>query len=103
MNNKTNIEEDIKKITDMINYISSDSEPIYTREEWFVAIKNIRIVMAGLQTKANKYDSLVEKIKETQVQSEKENASYEKYNKESRMYWINEGKKSLCSMLLDRE
>ena len=42
-----------------------------------------------------------QKIKEELEEAEKENEPYEKYNKESRAYWINQGKISLAKKLLE--
>lgn len=42
-----------------------------------------------------------QKVKEELEKAEKENEPYEQHNKESRMYWINEGKMSLAKKLLE--
>lgn len=42
-----------------------------------------------------------QKVKEELEEAEKENEPYEKYNKESRAYWINQGKISLAKTLLE--
>lgn len=42
-----------------------------------------------------------QKVKEELEKAEKENEPYEQNNKESRMYWINEGKMSLAKKLLE--
>lgn len=42
-----------------------------------------------------------QKVKEELEKAEKENEPYEQYDKESRMYWINEGKISLAKELLE--
>lgn len=42
-----------------------------------------------------------QKVKEKLEKAEKENEPYEQYDKESRMYWINEGKISLAKELLE--
>lgn len=42
-----------------------------------------------------------QKVKEGLEEAEKENEPYEKYNKESRAYWINQGKISLAKKLLE--
>lgn len=44
-----------------------------------------------------------QKVKEELERAEKENEPYEKYNKESRAYWINEGKISLAKKLLEEK
>lgn len=44
-----------------------------------------------------------QKVKEELEKVEKENEPYEIYNKESRMYWINEGKMSLAKKLLEEK
>ena len=44
---------------------------------------------------------LKQKVKEELEKAEKENEAYEQYNKESRMYWINEGKINLAKKLLE--
>lgn len=46
---------------------------------------------------------LKQKIKEELEKAEKENEPYEQYDKESRMYWINEGKISLAKELLEEK
>ncbi len=42
-----------------------------------------------------------QKVKEELEKAKKENEPYEIHNKESRMYWINEGKMSLAKKLLE--
>lgn len=42
-----------------------------------------------------------QKVKEELGKAEKENEPYEQHNKESRMYWINEGKINLAKKLLE--
>lgn len=42
-----------------------------------------------------------QKVKEELEKAEKENEPYEQHNKESRMYWINEGKINLAKKLLE--
>lgn len=44
-----------------------------------------------------------QKVKEELEKSEKENEPYEEYNKESRAYWINQGKISLAKKLLEEQ
>ena len=46
---------------------------------------------------------LKQKVKEELEKAEKENEPYEQHNKESRMYWINEGKMSLAKKLLEEK
>lgn len=42
-----------------------------------------------------------QKVKEELEKAEKENVPYEEYNKESRAYWINQGKISLAKKILE--
>ena len=44
-----------------------------------------------------------QKVKEELEKAEKENVPYEEYNKESRAYWINQGRISLAKKLLEEK
>lgn len=44
-----------------------------------------------------------QKVKEELERAEKENEPYEEYNKESRAYWINQGRISLAKKLLEEK
>lgn len=44
-----------------------------------------------------------QKVKEELKRAEKENEPYEEYNKESRAYWINQGRISLAKKLLEEK
>lgn len=63
-------------------------------------LKDKRIVYADTPEFEEKFIPK-QKVKEELERAEKENEPYEKYNKESRAYWINQGKISLAKKLLE--
>lgn len=80
------------------------------REEDKKRIKKLEVLEDDLKDKRIVYVDTPEfeekfiakqKIKEELEKAEKENEPYEKYNKESRAYWINQGKISLAKKLLE--
>lgn len=80
------------------------------REEYKKRIKELEVLEDDLKDKRIVYVDTPEfeekfiakqKIKEELEEAEKENEPYEKYNKESRAYWINQGKISLAKKLLE--
>lgn len=80
------------------------------REEDKKRIKELEVLEDDLKDKRIVYVDTPEfeekfipkqKVKEELEKAEKENEPYEQHNKESRMYWINEGKMSLAKKLLE--
>lgn len=80
------------------------------REEDKKRIKELEVLEDDLKDKRIAYIDTLEfekefipkqKVKEELEEAEKENEPYEKYNKESRAYWINQGKISLAKTLLE--
>lgn len=80
------------------------------REEDKKRIKELEVLEDDLKDKRIAYIDTLEfekefipkqKVKEELEETEKENEPYEKYNKESRAYWINQGKISLAKTLLE--
>lgn len=122
------IEEDIKILNEYINIDrkmrNNNQESDYDKfcERQCIAIENLlaereedkkkianlkEIDEANRKVIAEQCDYLQnrsipkQKVKEELEKAEKENEPYEQHNKESRMYWINEGKMSLAKKLLE--
>ena len=96
-----------EKTIDCINAIDHILEE---REEDKKRIKELEVLEDDLKDKRIVYVDTPEfeekfipkqKVKEELEKAEKENEPYEQHNKESRMYWINEGKMSLAKKLLE--
>lgn len=81
-------EEDKKKI-DKLQVLEDD-------------LKDKRIVYVDTPEFEEKFITK-QKVKEELERAEKENEPYEEYNKESRAYWINQGRISLAKKLLEEK
>lgn len=102
--NEKNRFRDCGRLNNAIDHILEE------REEDKKKIKELEVLEDDLKDKRIVYVDTPEfeekfiakqKVKEKLEKVEKENESYEIYNKESRMYWINEGKISLAKKLLE--
>lgn len=100
LSRNTNINETIEAIEHILA----------EREEDKKRIKELEVLEDDLKDKRIAYIDTLEfekefipkqKVKEELEEAEKENEPYEKYNKESRAYWINQGKISLAKTLLE--
>lgn len=100
LSRNTNINETIEAIEHILA----------EREEDKKRIKELEVLEDDLKDKRIAYIDTLEfekefipkqKVKEELEETEKENEPYEKYNKESRAYWINQGKISLAKTLLE--
>ena len=121
------IEEDIKILNEYINIDrkmrNNNQESDYDKfcERQCIAIENLlaereedkkKIEELEKEIKKNKMylimasevidnSVLKPKVKDELEKAKSENEPYEQHNKESRMYWINEGKMSLAKKLLE--
>ena len=98
-----------EKTIDCINAIDHILEE---REEDKKRIKELEVLEDDLKDKRIVYVDTPEfeekfiskqKVKEELEKAEKENVPYEEYNKESRAYWINQGRISLAKKLLEEK
>lgn len=86
-----------KRIVKAIEHILAKIEELKILED---DLKDKRIVYVDTPEFEEKFIPK-QKVKEELEKAEKENEPYEQHNKESRMYWINEGKMSLAKKLLE--
>lgn len=108
--NNEKIEVDSENLLELLSYLTSD-ETISTQMKTCVEVQN-RIITDILHKREvehlKKYIEYLkensipkQKVKEKLERAEKENEPYKQHNKESRMYWINQGKISLAKKLLE--
>ena len=108
--NNEKIEVDSENLLELLSYLTSD-ETISTQMKTCVEVQN-RIITDILHKREvehlKKYIEYLkensipkQKVKEKLERGEKENEPYKQHNKESRMYWINQGKISLAKKLLE--
>ena len=105
---KDSIEKDIKRCEKLTEPQNANWIGISNQLAIAHLIERIKELEAKLE-EANKQLDLdyvdenyipVKKVKDELKRAEKENEPCEKYEKESRMYWINQGVISLCRRLL---
>lgn len=91
-----NLEEDIKILKELMENVE------LTFGGW-VDILNEREknALKNVLEDYEKQKQINEKLKDELNKAEKENIVYKTYNKESRYYWINQGKISLAKKLLE--
>lgn len=104
------IEVNSKELLELLSYLTS-SDNISTQMRSAVAIQNSRIVDILHKKEVEHLKKYIEyleensipkqKVKEELEKAKKENEPYEIHNKESRMFWINQGKIRLAKKLLE--
>lgn len=108
--NNKKIEVDSEKLLELLSYLTSD-ENISTQMESAIKYQNGKIENIlhkrevehlKKRIKYLKGNSIPkQKVKEELEKAKKENEPYEIHNKESRMFWINQGKIRLAKKLLE--
>lgn len=104
MNNKTNIEEDIKILQDYSYSLATISSATEKDIRISKAIENMLANREQLQAKANKYDSLVKKVKRklAKLQEEYELLLEHQSGKESNVSKYLKEQIHICQNLLEK-
>lgn len=108
--NNKKIEVDSEKLLELLSYLTSD-ENISTQMKSCVEVQNRRITDILHKKEVEHLKKYIEYLKENSIpkqkvkeeleKAKKENEPYEIHNKESRMFWINQGKIRLAKKLLE--